>query len=394
MDLRERFSVVYPKEAEVRLSFCPYRICPLGAHVDHQHGKVTGFALDRGITIAYAPTDSGAVELHSLNFSGKTEFHIASVPERQGDWADYLRGAVLSLARLAPLRRGVRALIEGSLPIGGLSSSAAVVIAFLSALCGANDVRLSGQQLIAAALWSENHYSGVNVGKLDQSCEVLGKKDHLLYLDTRDDSFELIPAHPSMRPWEIGVFFSGIERVLAGSAYNSRVDELKSAAYALKAYAGLPYDRFADARLRDVPRELFDRYGERLPESFRKRAEHYYSECERVERGVEAWRKGDIVTFGRLSFQSGHSSIHSYETGSEQLRRLYEIMLRTEGIYGGRFSGAGFNGCCMALVDPGYREAVRESVTREYVKAYPQLADRFSVHFCRTADGCACREGG
>lgn len=31
--------------------FCPYRVCPLGAHVDHQHGLVTGFAIDKGVVL-------------------------------------------------------------------------------------------------------------------------------------------------------------------------------------------------------------------------------------------------------------------------------------------------------------------------------------------------------
>ncbi len=26
--------------------FAPYRVCPLGAHVDHRHGLVSGFAID------------------------------------------------------------------------------------------------------------------------------------------------------------------------------------------------------------------------------------------------------------------------------------------------------------------------------------------------------------
>lgn len=27
--------------------YTPYRVCPLGAHVDHQLGLVTGFAVDK-----------------------------------------------------------------------------------------------------------------------------------------------------------------------------------------------------------------------------------------------------------------------------------------------------------------------------------------------------------
>lgn len=141
---------------EKKSVFCPYRICPIGAHVDHQHGKVTGMALDHGITITYSTNKMGIVDLISSNFSGNVNFHVNDVPERQHDWADYLRGAVLALSREHALRFGLNAVIEGSLPIGGLSSSAAVIIAFLSALCEANGIQISTQEMILQALWSEN----------------------------------------------------------------------------------------------------------------------------------------------------------------------------------------------------------------------------------------------
>ena len=121
--------------------------------------------------------------------------------------------------------------------------------------------------------------------------------------------------------------------------------------------------------------------------NFAKRAEHWYTEFQRVQAGAEAWRRGDIEEFGRLSFESGRSSIYNWETGSPELKTLYEIMLRTPGIYGGRFSGAGFKGCCMALIDPAFEESIKEYVTAEYLKVFPELAGKYSVHFCETADG-------
>ena len=45
-------------------------------------------------------------------------------------------------------------------------------------------------ELILNAKVSENQYVGVACGKLDQSCEVLSKKNHLLYLNAKDDSYE------------------------------------------------------------------------------------------------------------------------------------------------------------------------------------------------------------
>lgn len=389
MELEEAFFRLYPQQKEFQTAFCPYRLCPIGAHSDHQYGVVSGFAIDHGIEIAYVPSENGVVELQSLNFDGKVQFHIHDVPPlKQNDWADYLRGATLFLAKKYEMKNGIYAVICGSLPIGGLSSSAAVILAYLSALCKANQITLSKSELIEFALKAENRYVGVSVGKLDQSCEVYSKKDHLLYLDTKDETYELIPRNPDMKPFEFAVFFSGMERSLAGSAFNMRVDEMKAASYALKAFSGMEYGKFEDSRLRDVPREIFDRYQHKLPENWRKRAKHFYTEFERVNRGAQAWRNGDIEQFGKLSFESGYSSIYDYQSGSPELIAIYDIMLETDGIYGGRFSGAGYKGCCMALIDPSFEKQIAETVTERYLKRFPQYKGKFSVHFCKSADGC------
>ncbi len=383
----ERFEAIYKKPPEFT-AFTPYRVCPIGAHSDHQLGKVTGFAIDRGIYMAYGKKMNGVVEISSLQFQKRAQWHILSVPpERQGDWADHLRGATIALGERYHLRVGICAVVCGELPIGGLSSSAAIIITFLTSLCRLNGISLSERELIGIAKEAENRYVGVACGKLDQSCEVYCRKDNLLYLDTRDDSYELIPAAPSMKPFEIAVFFSGLERSLVGSKFNMRVDECRSAAYALKALSGMEYGKFEDTNLRDVPYEVYLRYRDRLPENWAKRAEHWYTEYQRVEAGAEAWRKGDLFGFGKLSFESGYSSVHNWETGSPELIKLYDIMTHTDGIYGGRFSGAGFKGCCMALIDPAYEEDILEKVGGEYLSAFPGLKGKYSAHICRTSDG-------
>ena len=387
MNCISRFESIYHRSPKA-VAFCPYRVCPVGAHVDHQWGKVSGFAIDKGIHIAYDTKLNGIVELASLQFPKRAQWHVRDVFEtRRGDWADYLRGATIELVRRYPLRNGISGVIEGTLPIGGLSSSAAVTIAFLTALCKVNDLHPAQNELIEMALMAEINYVGVSVGKLDQCCEVYSKKDHLLYLDTLDDSFELIPAAPDVKPWKIGIFFSGLERNLQSSRYNMRVDEVRSAAYALKAYAGMEYGKFRETHLREVPREVYDRFKDRLPETWRRRAEHFYTEVERVERGAAAWRAGDIETYGRISTESGHSSIYSWETGSPELKLLYELIVRQDGVYGGRFSGAGFKGCCMALIDPAYEENIAVAVRRAYVAEFPALADKFLYSGCFSADG-------
>lgn len=370
------------------VAFCPYRISPLGAHIDHQYGKINGLAIDKGIHMAYHPKKNGIIELKSLNFPKRAQFHVSAVPEEKvGDWADHLRGATLMLGEKYTLKVGLSGIIEGSLPIGGLSSSAAVIICFLSALCKVNNIHLKPMEMVMIAKAAENKYVGVSCGKLDQSCEVLSKKDHLLYLDTKDDSYELIPVNKNMKPYKVAIFFSGLERSLKNSNYNLHQDECKAAAYALKGFAGMEYDTFINTRLRDVPFEVFEAYKMQLPEKWRRRAEHYYSEIARAEKGGELWRKGDLEAYGRLVFESGKSSIHNYECGCDELIKLYEIMTETDGIYGGRFSGAGFKGCCMAIIDPDKAEDIEAKVSEKYLKAFPNLEGKYSFHLCDSGDG-------
>ena len=387
----ERFSAVYGKDPE-GVCFSPYRICPIGAHSDHNLGKITGLAIDKGIHIAYKANSDGMIEVSSLQFPQSAQWPIHAVGKKAGDWADYLRGATWALSACRPLSVGLCGVIEGSLPIGGLSSSAAVILAFLDALCRVNGIHLTPQELIDTAFDAEKNYVGVNVGTLDQSCEVLSRKDHLLYLDCKDNRYELIPTHPAMKPYQIAIFFSGLEHSLAGSKFNMRVDELRAGVYALQAFSGLDYGKFSQTNARDVGYDVYLTYKDRLPAPWAKRCEHWYTEFRRVEAGAEAWRRGDLETYGRLSFESGWSSIHNWESGAPEQIRLYEIMRETPGIYGGRFSGAGFKGCCMALIDPSRADEIRETVERQYLTAFPEMTGKYSFHLCESADGIGQRK--
>lgn len=388
MNPEVKLQELYPDAKDIRRKFCPYRVCPIGAHVDHQLGRITGFAINEGIEILYTPTDDGSIDVTSLNFDGNVTFNAIKPPKNRAfDWADYLRGAANRLGSDYDLKKGIKGVLHGSLPIGGLSSSASVTIAFLLALADANDIELTRPELIKMAILVENKFVGISCGKLDPSCEVYAKKDSMLYFDAKDDSFEVINKPENMKPFQFAIFFSGVERTLVGSKFNTRVDELKSAAYSLMARSGMNYGSFDDAVLRDVPKEIFENHKHELPENFRKRAEHYYTEQDRVINGRKAFLAGDIEEYGRLSFESGKSSIVNFEAGSPELIALYNAMRTTDGIYGGRFSGAGFKGCCMALVDPTFKDHIVKEVTRKYLKEFPELEGKFSIHFCDTADG-------
>ena len=124
-----------------------------------------------------------------------------------------------------------------------------------------------------------------------------------------------------------------------------------------------------------VKAEEYACYGQRLSGPPARRATHFFSEMERVRDGVEAWRRGDLSAFGRLITASGESSIRNYECGSPPLVALYELLVETDGIYGARFSGAGFRGCCVALAEPERAAAAAARVRNSYLQRFPELAD-------------------
>ncbi len=368
--------------------FAPYRVCPLGAHVDHQHGLVTGFAIDRGVDLWFSPNDDGKVHLESLTFDGAVDFDVTQASQvKANNWGDYARGAKYALRKRFALKRGITGVLKGSLPVGGLSSSAAVLIAYVMAFARANDIELQPFEIVKIASEAEREYIGLSNGLLDQSCCALGRKDGLLFLDCDTNDWRIIPRNPSMPDFEIGIFFSGLTRSLIHSDYNLRVYECRTAAWNMLAYMNQPLKAFDRTFLRDIPKSTFDRTRIAMPERFARRAEHFYSEYRRVRQGVTAWETGNLKLFGRLSFDSCESSIHNYECGSPELIAIYEIMRTLPGVYGGRFSGAGFKGACIALVDPKQRDAIKAELTKQYLEKFPEYESTFEVHFVRPDDG-------
>lgn len=368
--------------------FSPYRVCPLGAHVDHQHGLVTGFAFDKGVDLWFNPSEDGEVSLVSRTFEGEVNFDITMPTQlKEGNWGDYVRGAKYALQKRFVLKHGIKGVIQGSLPVGGLSSSAAVLTAYVMALAKANSISLTKMEIIKIASEAEREYIGLTNGILDQSCIVLGEKDSLLFLDTDSEQYRVIRKNPRMPEFELAIIFSGLTRSLVSSDYNLRVAECKTAAWNMMAYTGMPLKSLDKTFLRDIPRETFELTKDKMPARFARRAEHFYSEYKRVRKGVTAWETGNLELFGQLSFDSCKSSIDNYECGSEELIAIYNIMKRTEGIYGGRFSGAGFKGACIALVDPSRKDSIREQITAEYLRMFPEYTDTFEIHFCKTDDG-------
>ena len=366
----------------------PLRICPLGAHVDHQDGVVTGMALDSNVEMVFAPTDDGYIRVRSMDFPDVEYFNIDSVPDMLPSfWGNYLRGAVLSLKRDHRIRKGFQAVISGKLPIGGLSSSAAVTTAYLMALAEVNHLEIPKREFVFYSHWVETEFIGLKNGILDQSANILSEDNQLLMMDCQTSEHHLVEKSTQMPDFEVLVVYSGVTKALIGTDDNNRVDECKVAGWIIEELAGKKRQALEDVKLRDIPEALYQKYRDQVPGKFQKRADHYYTEQQRVHAGVEAWHNGDLETFGQLMFESGASSIHQYESGCPELITIYNILKETTGVYGARFSGAGYRGCCVGLIDPAYKAEIKAKIDATYPVAHPDYQDIYKVYFCQTSDG-------
>ena len=362
IEMNRRFGVAPTDVCVVR---SPYRICPLGAHIDHQLGQVTAMAIDQAVYLAFAPSGDGNTHLQSLTFEGEVSFALADVPDKiNGDWGNFPRGAVRALQQEGHnLTRGITGLTAGRMNEGGLSSSAAIGVAYLLAYEYANELSLSPADNIRLDQVIENGYLGLKNGILDQSAILLSQKGFLTVIDCASATYELIPWSSAMPDFDILIAQSGLREALVSTGYNTRVDECARAARILLDAVGRS-DR--EPLLGNITFEEYDMHKNLLSGALAKRARHFFTESERVRLGIDAWRDGDLETFGRLIAESGRSSIENYECGSTPLIDLYRILIETDGVYGARFSGAGFRGCCVALVNPQKSSAAIEQIQSAY----------------------------
>lgn len=399
----------------VRYVRAPYRICPLGAHIDHQLGTVTAMAIDRGVLLAFAPAESKEVRVGSLAYPGEVRFNLDGIPPKQpGDWGNYTRGAATALTNARGLVRGILGITSGDLAEMGLSSSASIGLAYLLALEEANGLQVSAEENIRLDQAIENQYLGLNNGILDQTAILLSRANCLTVIDCKRfaESSErpsatpspeeptnsptqagagfppqgislIAPPAPSL-PFSILIAFSGVTQSIISTDYNRRVTECGEAAQLLLRAAGRSA---AQARLAEVTPQEYEAHRAVLPSALARRAEHFFSEMKRVHLGVQAWRRGDWFEFGRLVSDSGRSSIQNYECGCPPMIDLYEILTRTTGVLGARFSGAGFRGCCVALVEPLTEAAILHEVQQAYSARRPEWADRARFFVCQSDDG-------
>ena len=357
------------------ISRAPGRVNIIGEHTDYNDGFVMPIATDLATWVAGAPRDDRIVRVFSETMGEVAEFSLDAL-ERSGGWSDYLKGVAWALAEEGFELRGVDAAIVSTVPPGsGVSSSAALEVAWANALLAAADADADPKRLALLCQRAENEFVGMKCGVMDQLASVLGREGHAILLDCRTLDHQLVPV-PADRI-AVVVMDTGVPRSLVDSEYNIRRQQCEEAARVL----GVP-------ALRDATLQALEAARDRLDEVTYRRARHVITENARVHQAAEAFTAGNFQRVGELLNESHFSLRDDYEVSCPELDLICEIARSHDRCYGARLVGAGFGGCAMALVDADGVEDFSEYVKSRYDSLSGRTSTVFSV---RVSDGASVR---
>jgi galactokinase len=348
---------------KTRLFFAPGGVNLIGEHTDYNGGFVFPCAIDKTILVAAAPRTDGKIGLASLNFNTKVECGLDDIAynEKHG-WANYPKGVIKTLQDAGYTVKGMNLLFDGNVPVAsGLSSSAAMEVATAVTASYMSGFKLDKKKMALLCQKAENEFIGVKCGIMDQFVIAFGKKDHAVFLDCKNLSYQLVPL--KLKGVSIVIGNTKVKRKLSGSEYNTRRQECEKGAKLLSRY------KKNIKLLRDVPAALFEKHKNELPDNVRKRCEHIIYEDERCGKAAKLLKKNDIAGFGRLMIEA-HASIRDlFEVSCRELDIMVEEALKIKGTLGSRMTGAGFGGCTVSLVkNSSVKEFIR-TVGRNYKKS-------------------------
>jgi galactokinase len=356
----------------------PGRINLIGGHTDYNDGFVLPVAVDRAAWLAASPREEPEAIVRALDMGNdEARFPVDQVPA-SGGWSDYPKGIVWAFLTRDLQPKGLSSVLTSDIPVGaGMSSSAAVELAFAYTWSQLGNFDIPRSDLALLCQQAENEYVGVNCGIMDQMISACGKAGHAMLLDTRT----LEQGHfPMPKGTAIVVADSLVRRELANSEYNVRRAQCEQAVDLLKQY--LPEIE----ALRDVNVEDLAQFERHLPDIILKRARHVVLENARVLEAAHLLQQGDSVAVGALMVEAHQSLRDDYEVSSPELDALVEAAIEVEGCHGARMVGGGFGGCIVALADEEAIAELQKHLAQSYTKGFDKTP---AVYVTRPADGVA-----
>ena len=186
----------------------------------------------------------------------------------------------------------------------------------------------------------------------------MGKKDHAIFLDTSDLSYEY--ASVKLEDAKIVITNSKVKHSLVSSAYNDRRKECETALKELQKVMDVP-------SLGALTEDEFEAKKDAIQSEVRqRRAKHAVYENQRTIKAVEALKNNDIERFGALMNASHVSLRDDYEVSCEEIDVLVELAWKIEGVVGSRITGGGFGGCTVSIVKNDAVDTFIEQVGNGY----------------------------
>ena len=372
----KRFQEIFGAEGEIGVYFAPGRVNLIGEHTDYNGGHVFPCALTIGTYGAVRKRNDNKLRFYSMNFEHLNVIESSLddlTPRKNAGWTNYPKGVMWALREKGyEIPCGIDLMLFGNIPNGsGLSSSASVEVLTGYILNDLFDLGISNQDLALLGQFSENNFNGVNCGIMDQFAIAMGKKDHAIFLDTADLSFEYAPI--KLEGAKIVISCSNKKRGLGDSKYNERRAECEEALEEIR-------QKVKVDSLGDLSEEQFEEVRDAIKDATRqKRAKHAVYENQRTIKAVQALKANDIELFGKLMNASHVSLRDDYEVTGIELDTLVEEAWKVEGVIGSRMTGAGFGGCTVSIVKDDAVDTFIEKVGTAYKAAIGYAADFYVV---------------
>ncbi len=372
----KKFAEVFGDGTGAEVYFAPGRVNLIGEHTDYNGGHVFPCALTIGTYGVARKREDNKLRFYSMNFEqlGVIESSLEDlVPSREADWTNYPKGVMWAFGEKGmKVPFGMDLLLNGNIPNGsGLSSSASVEVLTGFILRDFFGFEVTNQDLALIGQYAENHFNKVNCGIMDQFAIAMGKKDHAIFLDTADLSFEYAPI--ALKGAKIVIACSNKKRGLGDSKYNERRAECETALAELQQVVKVK-------ALGDLDEAAFEKFASIIKSDVRrKRAKHAVYENQRTIRAVEALKANDVAEFGRLMNASHVSLRDDYEVTGIELDTLVEEAWKIDGVIGSRMTGAGFGGCTVSIVKDEAIDSFIEKVGAVYKEKIGYGADFYVV---------------
>jgi galactokinase len=350
----------------------PGRINLIGEHTDYNGGYVLPAAIDKAVYFAVSPREDDECRFISYDLDEHFNVSLKNLKETNThSWANYLMGVLDEIQKTITqsdtqnpkILRGLNLVFGGDIPSGGgVSSSAAIENGIGFAVNELFDLGLSRIDLLRISQKAENNFVGMKCGIMDMFASMMGKENAVIRLDCNSLEFEYFPFNAP--DYRLVLCNTMVKHALVDSEYNTRRAECEEGVALFQKYDP------SVKTLRDVKISVLRKHKKELRPVVFMRCKYVIEEIGRVEKACKALKKNDLVTFGKLMFQTHDGLQNEYEVSCKELDFLAQKARHTEGVLGARMMGGGFGGCTINLVKTEKIEAFIFDMKMAYKTAF------------------------